>query len=747
MENCNPCNPSASIFDSQEYQENYVTKINSDNKIVLVTDSIHCASCVHLIESSLNKLEGIITARVNLTEKRITVVWDNKTTSLSVIMKLLDDIGHTANPYKASVEETSIKASNEASLYRIAFAGFAMMNLLWISVAMYGGADSGEYSRFFEQISFFLATPTLFYSGWPFLKNAVKSIVAQHLNMDLPIAIGALTTYIYSVYQFILFPGTGGAFFDTVVNFIFVILIGRYLEARARQRALALSNNLAKIQPKVVLIKSPSGEEIPTPIESVKIGDLIIVRAGDLISLDGVVDTGDCSVDESIITGESEPIYKKIGDKVFGGSITSSGFIEFRVEKLLGDSTLSTIIDMAKNTQPNNSKLVALVDKIIPYFVGSTLALSLLTFIFWFPSSFEMALLASVSVLIITCPCALGLATPMAMAVSSGVGASKRILFKNHKSFDHLNKVKTIILDKTGTLTTGKFSVNNVVSNIDENDFIDIIASLEYLSEHPIRNSILNHSTSYNSLPVSNFKTHPGLGISGTIDNSKYLVGNLDFILKSGDYSNYEDLIDTSLLDEGLGRTCIWCASDKDILGFMAISDTIKPDAKSVIEKLKARGYNICIISGDKENVVANVADLTGIYNYYSSKTPKDKLKLITKITEDNVVLMVGDGVNDAPALKKANVSISFSSGSDLAAQNSDIVSLSPDLNVILDTLDLARITNQTIKQNIVFSLIYNVTLVPLAMMGLITPLFAAIAMPISSIIVVTNAALIKLKS
>jgi Cu2+-exporting ATPase len=237
------------------------------------------------------------------------------------------------------------------------------------------------------------------------------------------------------------------------------------------------------------------------------------------------------------------------------------------------------------------------------------------------------------------------------------------------------------------------------------------------------------------------------LGISGTINNSKYLVGNLDFILKSGEYSNYEDLIDTSLLDEGLGRTCIWCASDKDILGFMAISDTIKPDAKSVIEKLKTRGYNICIISGDKENVVANVAELTGIYNYYSSKTPKDKLKLITKITEDNVVLMVGDGVNDAPALKKANVSISFSSGSDLAAQNSDIVSLSPDLNVILDTLDLARITNQTIKQNIVFSLIYNITLVPLAMMGLITPLFAAIAMPISSIIVVTNAALIKLKS
>ena len=196
MENCNPCNPSASIFDSQEYQENYVTKINSDNKIVLVTDSIHCASCVHLIESSLNKLEGIVTARVNLTEKRITVVWDNKTTSLSAIMKLLDDIGHTANPYKASVEETSIKASNEASLYRIAFAGFAMMNLLWISVAMYGGADSGEYSRFFEQISFFLATPALFYSGWPFLKNAVKSIMAWHLNMDLPIAIGALTTYI-----------------------------------------------------------------------------------------------------------------------------------------------------------------------------------------------------------------------------------------------------------------------------------------------------------------------------------------------------------------------------------------------------------------------------------------------------------------------------------------------------------------------------------------------------------------------
>lgn len=718
-------------MDENLVEEDHIKKMD------LVSDSIHCASCVNLIEKTLINLAGVQKVRVNLTKKRITVEWDNETIKLGGVMDCITKIGHTAHPYEISDDEIKIKNQNKSLLYRIAFAGFAMMNMMWITVAMYSGAGAGQYSEFFDLIGLALATPTLLYSGWPFLINSIKGLMTRHLNMDLPIAIGAISTYLYSTY--VLFgSGSGGVFFDTVVNFIFIILIGRYLESRARERALMETNNLRKIEPRMAAILI-NGVESKIGVFALDLDDIIIVRPGEIIAVDGEVVDGSSGVDESIITGESMPIYKKMGDQVISGSIITTGSVHIKVNNKYKDSTLNKIIDMTENVKSSGLKIVSQIDKIIPYFIGITLSLSLATFIFWAFSDIEFAIMSAVSVLIITCPCALGLATPMAVAVASGIGAGQKILFKDGMSVERLSSIDKIVFDKTGTLTNGKFEINNIITDLDTSELLKIIGSIEKSSEHPISKSIID---SYDGAfyDVKDFIAHPGLGVEGTINGETYRVGNVRFLQDWG--NELTGQYGGKLSD----NTNVLCATRSKVLGMLELSDTIKDDAVGEIKNLKKMGYHICIISGDQEHVVKNVADEVGISEYYHSKSPKNKMELVASMGRTSKVLMVGDGVNDAPALKKATVSISYSTGYDLAGKNSDIVSLGSGVKSVGIAINLSKVTTQTIKQNIYWAVIYNIILVPMAVLGMITPLFAAIAMPISSIVVISNAGLMKFK-
>ena len=732
-------------YDAAVFQQPFLEISDEHTKtITLISDTIHCAACVWLIERAINTLDGIVWVRVNLTDKRIRVRWMENEINLSVIMQKLADLGYAAMPYEQNIAEIEQQRKNKAMLYRIGFAGFTMMNLLWISVAMYTGASGGKYDQFFQWLGFALATPTLFYAGYPFLKSAYLGIKNRFMNMDVPISIGALVTYFYSVYVLLGFSTKGEVYFDTVVNFIFVILIGRYLEASSKKSALSASTSLQQLQPKIALVKSGSAQVIK-PIGVIAIGDIVLVKPGERIAIDGIVRSGNTQVDESLLSGESLPIDKSVGDSVFAGTINVTGSLEVEVTQLSKRSALSQIVDLVENTRASKSRIVCTIDKIIPYFVWTTLLLASITFIYWYQQDFDLALLSATSVLIITCPCAFGLATPMSIAVASGAAAKRNILIKNGDALEVLSKVKHVVFDKTGTLTLGMPRVDGVVSNIDKHAMISIMSAIEKHSEHPLAKAIIDYTSQSDAkkiageanLVASEFEMSPGLGVSAIVGNKRYWVGSLSY-LKIHKHAEFTE--QASVL-EHQGHTCIWCADEQGILGFVSLSDRIKEDAQSIVEQLKQMGKTITMLSGDSMQVAQSVANQIGIDQVIAQVLPGDKAQHVKNLQQEGLVLMVGDGINDAPALTQADVSIAIGSGADVSVASADVVILKKLLTPIVEAIELSKRTQATIKQNIVFALFYNALMVPLAMMAKVTPLFAAIVMPISSIIVIANAA------
>jgi Cu2+-exporting ATPase len=672
--------------------------------------------------------------RANLTDKRIRISWRDEDIQLSVIMQNLADLGYSAMPYEQNIAEQIANKSNKAMLYKIGFSAFTMMNLLWISIAMYTGASDGKYHQYFQWLGFALATPTLFYSGLGFLTSAYNGIKNGLMNMDVPISIGALTTYFYSVYVLLGFSTKGEVYFDTVVNFIFVILIGRYLESSAKKSSISASSSLQQLQPKVALVLK-NGEEIITPISVINIGDLILIKPGERIPVDGRVLAGASEADESLLSGESKPVIKNLGDTVFAGSVNGQGALEIEVEKTLKQSMLGKIVSLVETTQHNKSSVICSIDKIIPYFVGVTILLATATFIYWYPQDFDLALLSATSVLIITCPCAFGLATPMSIAVASGVAVREKMLIKNSNALEVLDKIDWVVFDKTGTLTLGVFEITHIETNQD--DLIQIMASIEKCSEHPLAKAIVAKNNG-DFLAVTKFTSIPGQGVSADIENQTYKIGRLSFVNTT--HSANQAMLAKSQQLENQGASCIWCSNQTGILGFVALADKIKTDAKTVVEQLHSLGKQVSILSGDSQAVTQKVANSLGIKYVIAQALPTDKANYIKQLQINHQVLMIGDGVNDAPALVQADTSMAIGSGSDVSVNCADVVLLKSTLSPILTMINLAKRTNQTIKQNIIFALMYNALMIPLAMMAKVTPLFAAIAMPISSLIVISNA-------
>ncbi|MCH9711454.1 MAG: heavy metal translocating P-type ATPase [Proteobacteria bacterium] len=736
------------FYDAPAFQQPFLESTAESEKIItLISDTIHCAACVWLIEKSIGALPGVNWVRANLTDKRIRLSWDEKEIQLSKIMQRLADLGYSAMPYEQNLVEQLANKSNKAMLYKIGFAAFTMMNLLWISIALYTGASEGKYHQYFQWLGFALATPTLFYSGAGFLKSAYIGLRNRSMNMDVPISIGALTTYFYSVYVLLGFSAKGEVYFDTVVNFIFVILIGRYLENSAKKSSISASSSLQQLQPKVgLVIKGRS--EIITPVSAININDRVLIRPGERIPVDGQVLSGMSETDESLLSGESQPVAKGIGDEVFAGSVNGQGAVEILVTKTLKQSVLGKIVSLVENTQHNKSAVVCSIDRIIPYFVGVTIFLALTTFVYWYPDDFDLALLSATSVLIITCPCAFGLATPMSIAVASGAAIKDKMLIKNSDTFEVLNQVDWVVFDKTGTLTLGEFKVEQIVCSpaqpqTKKSDLLQIMASIEKYSEHPLAQAIVDENR-HDLLMAHDFQSTPGQGISASIDGVVYKIGKLSFV--DNNQQMDVELLKSSQQIEAQGASCIWCSSKNQVLGFVALSDQIKADAKTTITQLLSMGKQVSVLSGDSQAVTQKVADYLGIKHVIAQALPEDKANYIKQLQQQHQVLMIGDGVNDAPALVQADTSMAIGSGSDVSVNHADVVLLKSTLSPILAMITLAQRTSQTIKQNITFALLYNALMVPLAMMAKVTPLFAAIVMPISSLIVIGNAARLRKK-
>ncbi|ABL02733.1 heavy metal translocating P-type ATPase [Candidatus Ruthia magnifica str. Cm (Calyptogena magnifica)] len=732
------------FYDADAFQQSFLELSDERTKtIILISDTIHCAACVWLIERAIGTLDGIIWVRVSLINKRIRLSWVDVDIQLSVIMKRLADLGYAAMPYEQNIAESIANKANKAMLYRISFSAFTMMNLLWISIAMYTGAAGGEYHNYFQWLGFTLATPTLFYAGMPFLKNAFFGLKNCFMNMDVPISIGVLSTYFYSVYVLLGVSTKNEVYFDTVVNFIFVILIGRYFEGSAKKSTLSASNALQQLQPKVAYVVSKDEVKI-TPVGAIKIDETVLIKPAERLAVDGIVLSGDSEVDESLLTGESLLVRKQFGDEVFSGSINTSGSLMIRVTKTLNNSALGQIVSLVESMQYNKSSIICTLDKVIPYFVGTTIFLAIVTFIYWYPYDFDLALLSATSVLIITCPCAFGLATPMSIAVASGAAIKKKILIKNNDVFEVLGKVDWVVFDKTGTLTKGEFSISHIETLIDKINFINIMVSIEKHSEHPLAKAIVGVDMANSTLEVSEFYADHGQGVRGVINQQSYKIGDLSYV-------DIKHQVDANLLNKSRllgqqGVICIWCANESNVLGFIALKDQIKSDTAEVVNQLKFIGKQVSILSGDSEIVTQTIASKLGIEHVIAQALPKDKADYIKQLQQNHTVLMVGDGVNDAPALVQADISIAIGAGSDVSINSADLVILKPTLSSIIELINLAKHTNNTIKQNIIFALLYNAFMVPLAMMAKVTPLFAAIVMPISSLIVIGNAARLRNK-
>ena len=737
------------LYDLDEVQEEFVHEVGDAREINLLVEGIHCAACIWLIEQTLNKLPGVLSARVNLSAKRLLLRWDRRRIKLSEILERLARIGYAAVPFDPETAEGNLKKQNRALLFRIVFAGFAMMNLLWISIALYTGANQGEFRDLFHWVGFFLATPTLFYSGWPFLRGAWTSLRTGHLGMDLPIAIGATVTWAYS--SWITFTGAPDheVYFDTVVNFIFVILVGRHLEAISKRQAVAATQRLLDLQPRVAILLDDEGERTVS-IRRIKPGHKVLVKPGAKIPVDGVVLEGRSTVDEAMLSGESRPVEKGPGDTVAAGTVNGNGALVVEVTGTLRDTALGRIIHLVEEAQASKAPIQCTADRIVPWFVVATLTLATLTFIYWFHRDVELALMAATSVLIITCPCAFGLATPMAIAVASGQGARHGILIKNGTALETLAYIDHFVFDKTGTLTLGDMELLKIVNIGKESDdeLLRLAAGAESRSEHSIAQALTRAAES-RDLPMdtdalSQFSAHPGKGILATIEGRQLRLGTLEWLQASG-ITPDAHLQEQAAELEAQALTVVHLALDGRHLALFAIGDRLRPDAPELIQRLRAEGMRLTLLSGDRKATAEAIAEQLGGMEVIAEVLPEQKDAVIRKLQAGgHKVAMVGDGINDAPALIRADVGLAIGSGTDVSVESADIVLMGEALERIHLASALSRRTIRTIRQNIAISFLYNLIMVPLAMSAMITPLVAAISMPISSLLVIGNAARIR---
>jgi Cu2+-exporting ATPase len=745
-----PAPQDAALFDLDDVQAEFVSEMGQEREIYLLVEGIHCAACVWLIEKTLHALPGVVSAQVNLSARRVKVRWDNDKLPLSRIIESLGRIGYAATPYDPEVAEGRYKKLNRDLLFRLGWAGFAAMNMMWVAISLYSGADSGEFRSFFHWVGFTLATPTLFYSGWPFLKGAWTGLRTRHLGMDVPIAIGALSTYFYSLYITVTQSTVGEVYWDTVVNFMFVILLGRYLEAASKRQAVASTQRLMDLQPRVATVLNGDEERI-TPIRAVRQGDLVLVKPGEKIPVDGTVVEGSSAVDESMFSGESLPVAKGAGDLVKAGTVNTHGVLRVRVDQVLKDTALGRIIHLVEDAQASKAPIQCTADRIVPWFVTATLVLATLTFLWWLQQDFETALMAATAVLIITCPCAFGLATPMAIAVASGLGARNGILIKHGEVLETLSEIDHFVFDKTGTLTEGRMRVKRIVvlDGRQERELLADIAPVERDSEHIIARAVLEEAQGRNidvrGARVEDFENRPGYGVRARVDGRPMAIGTAGWMEKNRIVVTDEAAAAAHELEVD-GTTVLYCAVDGSLAGIIGVADLLREDAVELIEGLRADGMKLTLLSGDRQVVAEAVARrLGGGMEVIAEVLPEDKDRVIGELRAGGArVAMVGDGVNDAPALVRADVGIAIGSGTDVSIESADIVLMSSELLKVRMAASLSRRTLRTVRQNIGISIAYNVIMVPLAMAAFITPLVAAISMPVSSLLVIGNAARIK---
>ncbi len=710
------------------------------DKVTLAIHGMTCAACSSRVEKSLRKVDGVIEAHVNLANEKATVIFDDAKTNPEQLIECVIKTGYDAAVYEAkSPEEEKAEKEKAYQSQREAFLIGAVISVPFL-VQMIGDFTNTPYLMMPGWVQFALATIVQFTIGWRFIRGAYNAIRGGSANMDVLVAMGTLSAYLYSA--FLLFQGeTSGFYFEASVVIITLIILGKLLEARAKGRTSEALKKLIGMQAKTAHVLK-NGEIHEVPIEEVQAGDKIVVKAGEKIPVDGKVIEGRTTVDESMLTGESLPVAKEAGDIVIGATMNNHGSITMEATKVGKDTALAQIIQMVDEAQGSKAPIQNFADKVSSVFVPIVIGIALLTFVITFLAvGFTPALVSAVAVLVIACPCALGLATPTAIMVGTGKGAEFGVLIKDSAHLQTLRAIDTIILDKTGTITKGHPEVAVVRPiTMREEAFIRLAASVEQPSEHPLAEALLRYAKENGiaALPVENFEAWPGLGVTGIVDGQQVSVGNQSFMRQLG--VKMENFVHDILALEQKGNTVVLAAQGKRLIGYFAVADKVKETSRQAVSALKARGIDVMMMTGDNEHTAKAIANEVGIGHVLAEVLPEHKANEVERLKPAGKrVAMVGDGINDAPALAAADVGIAIGTGTDIAMEAADITLMRGDLLSIIDSIQLSEATIRKIKQNLGWAFGYNVVLIPVAALGFLNPILAGAAMALSSVSVVVN--------
>jgi Cu+-exporting ATPase len=741
------------------------------NKETIKIGGMTCAACSQRVEKAIAKLEGISKVSVNLATEKATLEYDPQVIRLSAVKDCIVNTGYQVLAAdKNSVDEDRVRKQKEiktlwtkfviATAFGIPLLYFAMVPMIsWWPFPIPRALNPMLYPLRFALLQISLTTPIII-AGYRFYTVGFKALIQRSPNMDSLVAIGTTAAILFSLYNtYQIMQGNFGAveglYYETAGVIIALILLGKSLEAVSKGKTSEAIKKLMGLAPKTATVIS-NGKEIELPIEDVEIGDIILVRPGEKIPVDGVVLEGNTSIDEAMLTGESMPVDKKIGDKVFAASINKNGMIKFQATKVGSDTALAQIIKLVEDAQGSKAPIAQMADIVSGYFVPVVCVIALVAFLAWFLTgqSLAFSLTIFISVLVIACPCALGLATPTAIMVGTGKGAENGILIKGGEALETAHKITTIVFDKTGTITEGKPEVTDIITvgGIERDRLLRIAASGEKGSEHPLGEAIVRGAQKDNLefLNVDAFEAIPGHGIEVTIDHTKVLIGNKK--LMDERKISLSELREKSDLLASEGKTPMYIAMNGSLAGIIAVADVVKESSAKAIKKLQNMGIEVAMITGDNRKTAEAIAKQVGIDRVLAEVLPQDKSNEVKKLqAEGKKVCMVGDGINDAPALVQADIGIAIGSGTDVAMESADIVLMRSDLMDVPTAIHLSKSTIRNIKQNLFWAFGYNVAGIPIAagilhLFGgpLLNPIFAAAAMAFSSVSVVSNALRLK---
>lgn len=721
-----------------------------------------CSACAGRIEKALAALPGVLEAHVNLATDRADVTSVTDTVTDTMLATAVISSGYAA--YFDSSTDSALAASEQASLadrskmrselYALIAATLLTLPFLVQMVAMARDSAFGTAGDMTFMLrpatELLLATVIQFVIGARFYRAAWGAIKARAGNMDLLIAIGTTAAWAYSVYLMATLGSlaTGKLYFETSAVIITLVLFGKFLESRAKRSTTAAIRQLMQLRPAVARVRKDL-EEIEIPVDRVQVGDHVIVKPGEKLPVDGVILEGQSDVDESLMTGESLPVSKHSGDKVTGGTMNGTGLLIITTTAVGADSTLAKIIKLVESAQSGKAPIQRFVDKVSAIFVPVVISIASISFLLTLliSNSFADSMLAAVSVLVIACPCALGLATPTAIMTGTGAAARHGILIKDVQSLELAHSISTVIFDKTGTLTIGRPTVTNVwaCNGFDESKLLGMATSLQRGSEHPLAKALIELATQKNipALPLEDFQSHTGKGISGRVDGAAIRIGNRSFIESAG--TDISAAGTTADQWEAAGRTVIWIAVDGKLAGVIALADQLREESPAAISRLHAMGIKTLLISGDAASVTREIGRQAGVDEAHGGVLPDQKAAWVNKLAgQGQIVAMTGDGINDAPALAAANIGIAMGTGTDIAMETAGVTLMRPDPRLVASAIDISRATWRKIQQNLFWAFIYNVIGIPLAALGYLSPALAATAMALSSVSVVSNSLLLK---